>query len=158
MRYCSVVPREITEHYKNDFRKNPIGTGPFQFKLWEENVKLVFRRNPLYFEKDENGVALPYLEAVAITFLPDKQSEFLQFAQGKLDFISGIDASYKDELLTSDGRLQDFYQKEVTLIKGPYLNTEFITFQTAFSGKPVADSLFRQAVNYAIDREKLVVF
>src|SRR5690606_29089284 len=82
MRYCSVVPKEITEHYGNNFRSNPVGTGAFQFKLWEENVKLVFRKNPLYFEKDEFGIRLPYLEAVAITFLPDKQSEFLQFAQG----------------------------------------------------------------------------
>lgn len=35
-KYCSVVPKEIVEHFGNDFRKNPIGTGPFQFKRWEE--------------------------------------------------------------------------------------------------------------------------
>ena len=76
MKYCSVVPKEVVEHYGNDFRANPIGTGPFQFKIWEENTKLVLRRNPNYFEKDTAGNNLPYLEAVAITFLPDKQSEF----------------------------------------------------------------------------------
>ena len=55
MRYCSVVPKEAVEYYGNNFRSNPVGTGPFQFKLWEENVKLVFRKNPLYFERDKNG-------------------------------------------------------------------------------------------------------
>ncbi|NCP51184.1 MAG: ABC transporter substrate-binding protein, partial [Flavobacteriales bacterium] len=38
MKYCSVVPKEIVEHYGSDFRANPIGTGPFKFKRWEENI------------------------------------------------------------------------------------------------------------------------
>src|SRR5690606_9795001 len=75
MRYCSVVPREVVEHPEIRFRSNPVGTGPFYFKLWEENIKLVFRKNKHYFETDKNGNPLPYLEAVAVTFLPDKQSE-----------------------------------------------------------------------------------
>jgi peptide/nickel transport system substrate-binding protein len=55
MKYCSVVPKEIVKHYGNDFRSNPIGTGPFKFKRWEENIKLVFRINNNYFEKDGKG-------------------------------------------------------------------------------------------------------
>ncbi|MCB0433299.1 MAG: ABC transporter substrate-binding protein, partial [Mangrovimonas sp.] len=120
MKYCSVVPKEIVDHYGSQFRSHPIGTGPFLFKHWEDNIKLVFRRNPHYFEADELGNKLPYLEAVAITFLPDKQSEFLQFAQGNIDFVSGLDASYKDELLTATGKLRTLYENEVNMIRGPY--------------------------------------
>ncbi len=54
MRFCSVVPKEAFDYYGSDFRSNPVGTGPFQFKLWEENVKLILRRNPHYFEKYED--------------------------------------------------------------------------------------------------------
>ncbi|MBT8376072.1 MAG: ABC transporter substrate-binding protein, partial [Bacteroidia bacterium] len=36
MKYCSVVPKEVVEHYGSSFRANPIGTGPFKFKRWEE--------------------------------------------------------------------------------------------------------------------------
>ena len=50
MRYCSVIPHEVANLNGVDFGKNPIGTGPFAFKNWEENVKLVLRKNPLYFE------------------------------------------------------------------------------------------------------------
>lgn len=158
MRYCSVVPREIVEHYGSDFRSNPIGTGPFHFKLWEENIKLVFRKNDVYYEKDANGKNLPYLEAVAITFLPDKQSEFLQFTQGKIDFISGLDASYKDELLTADGKLKPRYADEVSMIKGPYLNTEFIALQTKSQNPALRSPLFRKALNYGFDRKKLIQY
>ena len=128
MKYCSVVPKEIVEHYGSGFRSNPIGTGPFKFKRWEENIKLVFRRNDHYFETDKNGTPLPYLEAIAITFLPDKQSEFLQFAQGNIDFVSGLDASYKDEILTAEGNLRTLYANDVNMIRGPYLNTEYLAF------------------------------
>src|SRR5690606_25328322 len=158
MKYCSVLPKEIVEHYGNDFRANPIGTGPFQFKRWEENLKLVFRRNPDYFESDENGNQLPYLEAVAITFLPDKQSEFLQFAQGNIDFVSGLDASYKDEILTSTGQLRTIYTDEVNMTRGPYLNTEYLAFYMDSEVPEMQSELIRKAVNYGFDRKKMMLY
>jgi len=158
MRYFSVVPKEAVDHYGNEFRRNPVGTGPFQFKLWEENIKLVFRKNPLYFETDENGEQLPYLEAVAITFLPDKQSEFLQFTQGKIDFISGLDNSYKDEILTTKGKLQEVYKDEVELLTTPYLNTEYLGFFTGAKTPEIQSKALRQAINYGFDRQKMVTY
>ena len=158
MRFCSVVPKEAIDFYGNDFRSNPVGTGPFMFKLWEENIKLVLRKNPLYFEKDEQGNQLPYLEAVAITFLPDKQSEFLQFAQGKLDFVSGLDNSYKDEIVTTKGELQEKYKNSVTLIKTPYLNTEYLGFFMGTESKQIQSKSLRQAINYGFDRVKMITY
>lgn len=158
MKYCSVVPKEIVEYYKNDFRTHPIGTGPFKFKRWEENIKLVFRKNTNYFEKDDNNKKLPYLEAVAITFLPDKQSEFLQFAQGKIDFISGLDASYKDELLTATGKLKALYKETTNMIRAPYLNTEYLAFYMDSEISEIQSKLIRKAVNYGFDRKKMMVY
>ena len=154
MRFCSVVPKEAIDYYGNDFRSNPVGTGPFKFKLWEENIKLVLRRNPDYFEKDELGNQLPYLEAVAITFLPDKQSEFLQFVQGKLDFVSGLDNSYKDEIVSTKGKLQEKYKNQVNLITSPYLNTEYLGFYMDSPSSEIQSKKIRQAINYGFDREK----
>lgn len=157
MKYASVVPQEgFASGY--DFRKKPIGTGAFAFKLWEENVKLVLRKNPIYYEKDENGVALPYLEAVAVTFLPDKQSGFLQFVQQKSDFISGLDASYKDEILTPKGELQQKYQSGFKKLTGSYLNTEYLGFKVNNQESPVSDKRIRQALNYGFDRAKMVTY
>ena len=158
MKYASVVPREAFDRKGYDFRSNPIGTGPFQFRIWEENVKLVLRKNPFYFERDAKGVQLPYMEAVAITFLPDKQSGFLQFVQGKLDFVSGLDPSYKDEILTPKGGLAPKYSKDVKMITGPYLNTEYIGFRLDGADKAVKDKRIRQAMNYGFDRSKLILF
>ncbi len=158
MRYCSVVPKEAVEFYGNNFRNNPVGTGPFEFKLWEENVKLVLVKNPLYFERDNEGIQLPYLEAVAITFIPDKQGEFLQFAQGNIDFISGLDGSFKDELLTTNGKLQDKYKDMAYMITGPYLNTEYLGFYLDANTPEIKNLALRQAINYGFDREKMVKY
>ncbi|WP_299526242.1 ABC transporter substrate-binding protein [Winogradskyella sp.] len=158
MKYCSVVPKEIVEHYGSDFRSHPIGTGPFKFKRWEENIKLVFRRNNHYFEADENGNALPYLEAIAITFLPDKQSEFLQFAQGNIDFVSGLDASYKDEVLTSEGHLRELYKDDVNMIRGPYLNTEYLAFFMKTDVEALQALKLRKAINLGFDRAKMMTY
>lgn len=158
MCYFSVVPKEAIDFYGSEFRRNPVGTGPFQFKLWEENIKLVFRKNPLYFEKDEAGIQLPYLEAVAITFLPDKQSEFLQFAQGKIDFLTGLDNSYKDEILTTKGLLQEAYKDRVKLLTTPYLNTEYLGFFTGTKTPEIQSRTLRRAVNYGFDRRKMITY
>ncbi len=158
MKYASVVPKEVVEVLENDFRSHPVGTGPFYFKYWEENVKLVLRKNTNYHEKDAEGINLPYLEAVSITFLPDKQSSFLQFIQGKLDFISGLDPSYKDDILTPKGTLQPKYEQDVNLITGPYLNTEYLGFRLDGKENIVKNKLIRQALNYGFDRKALVTF
>ena len=160
--YCSVVPHEALQFYGNDFRKNPVGTGPFMFKMWKEGVKLVLLKNPSFFEF-ENGTRLPYLDAVAITFLPDKQSAFLEFMKGRLDFISGIESSYKDELLTRSGTLNPRHSHKIKLITQPYLNTEYLGFLVDHdlkrtSNDPVSNRKVRQAVNYAFDRVKMIEF
>ncbi len=162
MQYCSVVPSEVVRKYGADFRRNPIGTGPFKFQLWEESRKLVFRKNQQYFEF-ENGKRLPYLDAVAISFLIDKQSAFLQFIQGKLDFMSGIDASYKDELLTKTGKLKGKYLNQINLESQPYLNTEYLGILVNSTKKIVQNSPLRfkeirQAINYGFDRKKMMKY
>ena len=158
MKYCSVVSREAIEYFDDEYRSNPIGTGPFQFKLWVENTKLVLRKNPTYFEKDSEGNQLPHLEAVAITFLPDKQSEFLQFIQGNLDFMKSLDASYKDDVISVDGTLQPKYNHLIKMQRGPYLNTEYLGIYLENSQSITKNKLIRKAINYGFDRVKMIKY
>ncbi len=159
MQYCSVVPREVVTYYGNDFRANPIGTGPFRFAFWEQQEALVLHRNPNYFEQ-EYGAALPYLDAIQVSFLPDKQAAFLAFMQGKLDYISGIDPAFKDEILTRQGELKPAYQDKIKLQKAPYLNTEYLGIlmenKSVNKNSPLLQQKIRQAINYGFDREKMM--
>jgi len=163
MPYCSVVPKEAIDYYEQDFRNHPIGTGPFQFKFWKEGEKLILTKNPNYFEKDEEGNPLPYLDAISITFINDKQSEFLEFLKGNIDFISGLSPANKDELITRNGRLNPKYKGQIKMISQPYLNTEYLGFlldTSKISNKksPVLNKKIRKAINYGFDRKKMMKY
>lgn len=157
--YFSAVPREVVEYYGKDFRVHPVGTGPFRLRIWEENNVLILAKNEHYYLHDDDGQALPYLDAVRISFIGDRQAEFEEFRLGKLDFVSGIDPAYKDMALTADGQLQEGLEPLAELVKFPYLNTEYLGFSLGNqSVEALKDKRVRQAVNYGFDREKMIRF
>jgi peptide/nickel transport system substrate-binding protein len=161
MPYCFVLPREVVEFYGADFRSHPVGTGPFMLKTWREGEKLVLVKNPQYFEIDASGNRLPYLDAVAVTFISDKQSEFLEFMKGNLDFLSGVNAAYKDEMITRAGQLNPKYRNRFRMEVLPYLNTEYLAFMldsTKTGDKIILSKDFRTAINYGFDRAKMVKY
>ncbi|HXL58171.1 MAG TPA: ABC transporter substrate-binding protein, partial [Chitinophagaceae bacterium] len=84
MQYCSIIAHEAVEKYGKDFRTHPCGTGPFQLKYWDEGQALVLEKNPHYWEHNEQGKSLPYLDAIRISFYDNKATEFLEFRQGRL--------------------------------------------------------------------------
>ena len=163
MPYAYVVPKEAIEKYGKDFRSNPVGTGPFVFKLWDEGNAIVMHRNPDYWKKDENGVQLPYLDAVQISFITDRKSEFLTFMQGKLDFLSGIREGSRDMILNNDGTVQEEFDGKFNVQKVPYLNTEYIGFQLDPTNlknpnPALQDKRVRQALSYAINKKEMIAY
>jgi peptide/nickel transport system substrate-binding protein len=157
MPYCSVVPHEALQKYGSGFRAHPVGTGPFMFKNWKEGTALILVKNPAYFETDGTQ-QLPYLDGIKISFIDNKKTEFLTFKQKQLDFISGIDASYIDEVLGDDGNLKPALAGSFNLLKTAYLNTEYLGFLTQTDGAaaPLADKKLRLAINYGFDRREML--
>lgn len=163
MQYCSIVPKEVVEKYGTEFRRHPVGTGPFQFVAWEEGQALVLKRNPKYFEKDEAGNRLPYLDGISVSFYDSKATEFLLFRQKQIDFINDIEASFKDEVLNKKGVLRDEWKGKIALQVNPYLNIEYLGILVDSTNSLVKDSpmrlkKIRQAINYGFDRRKMVLY
>ncbi len=163
MPYTYVVPREAVEKYGKDFRVHPVGTGPFAFKSWNEGNSMILLKNENYWRSDENGVKLPYMDAIQVSFINDRNQELLTFQQHKLDFMSGVQANSIDKILNKDGSIKDEFSGTFEVQKVPYLNTEYIGFQMDKSkyedqNHPIFDKRFRQAMNYAINREEMIAF
>jgi peptide/nickel transport system substrate-binding protein len=161
--YCSVVPKEVVEFYGKDFRSHPVGTGPFKFKYWKEGEVMVLLKNEKYWEKDNKGKQLPYLDAIRATFIDDKQTSFMEFIKKKLDFLNDIDGSYRDDILTKSGRITQKYKGKFILSTGPYLNTMYLgmlvdTALPIVKNSPLKVLKIRQAINYAIDKQKLIKY
>lgn len=163
MKYFSIVPHEAVDFYKQEFRSHPVGTGPFMFKFWEEGSKLIMHKNPKYFEKDEAGNRLPYVDAVSVSFIKEKQSAFIELLNGKLDMISGADAININEVLNKNGELADAYKEKFYLQKERFLKTDYIgilidTTIDIVKNSPLKIKAIRQAINYGFDRDKMIKF
>ena len=163
MQYCSIVAKEAVEKYGTDFRRHPVGTGPFCFTAWEEGQALILKKNDHYFEKDESGHALPYLDGIKISFYESRATEFLEFQQNHLDFINDIDASFKDEVLTKTGNLKKEWEGKLLLNKHAYLNIEYLgiladSMNRLLQYSPLRLKKIRQAINYGIDRKKMMLY
>jgi len=163
MKYFSVIPHEAIRHYGDDFRKHPVGTGPFQFKHWEEGTKLVMLKNENYFETDSKGERLPYLDAVTVSFIRDRETAFMELLNGKFDMLSGADAFNINEVLDKEGNLRELYQTKFFLQKHTFLKTDYIGIlvdsgSALVKHSPLRLKQVRKAINYAFDREKLIRF
>ena len=160
MNYFAFVPKEAVEYYGDSFSQNPIGTGPFYFKYWKQNDKLIFLKNTNYFEY-ENNIRLPYLDGISISFITQKESVFMNFILGNFDFVSGLDNSFRDEFLSSNGNLLDEYSNSFYLITTPYLNTEYLAFnlnKAKQENSPLISKDFRKALNYSFDRSMMTQY
>ncbi len=164
MPYTFVLPKEAIDKYGKEFRTNPVGSGPFMMKSWNEGNNLALVKNENYWKKDLNGKKLPYLDAVMVSFISDKTQELLTFQQKKLDLISfSGQANSIDMILNKDGSIKKDFSANFTIEKIPYMNTEYIGFcmnPELYKDKnhPVLNKKFRQAMNYAIDRGEMISY
>ncbi len=160
MKYCSLVAPEAVRFYGADFRRHPVGTGPFRFAAWAEGQSLLLIRNQRYWERDATGASLPYLPGIQVSFYDSKATEFLLFRQGKLDFVNDLDASFKDEVLLKTGKLKPEWQRRIVLQTFPYLNTEYLGI--VMDSMQDVDALrvkkVRQAMNCGFDRKKMILY
>lgn len=162
MKYFSVIPYEAADFYGQDFRRNPIGTGPFKFKLWEEGTKLVLLKNERYFEYDGKN-RLPYLDAVTISFVKDRETAFMELLNGKYDMLSGADAFNITEVLDKNGDLQPIYSEKFNLQKQNFLKTDYLGILVdenidIVRKSPLRIKALRKAINYGFDRVKMVKY
>jgi peptide/nickel transport system substrate-binding protein len=98
-----------------------------------------------------------------VSFFDSKATEFLEFQQGRLDFINDIDASFKDEVLTKTGHLKKQWEGKLLLQKHNYLNIEYLgilvdTNNEMVKNSPLRLQKVRQAINYSFDRRKMMLY
>ena len=164
MPYGFVVPKEVVEKYGKDFRSHPVGTGAFTLKTWEEGNRLILLKNKNYYRRDQYGKPLPYIDAVQVSFIPDKNAELLEFEQGNLDFISfSGQPNLVDKILQKDGTIRLKYVGKYVVQKVHYMNTEYLGFVVdpeAYEDPthPILNKQFRQAMNYAINRKEMLAY
>jgi peptide/nickel transport system substrate-binding protein len=95
---------------------------------------------------------------VRISFIEDRNTAYLEFLKHEIDFFSGLQSGFALQLVTKEGDLRDDRNQQMLMLKGDYLNTEYIGINQSVLTKnhPLTDKRVRQALNLAIDRKTML--
>ena len=155
--YGSIIDHEAASEEGRDLRDNPAGSGPFQLAWWMPDAGLVLHRHEGYWEKDEHGQALPYLDAVHVDVVQDMGAECLGLTQGRYDFMSGLHPAYMETLLDEAGTLRPSFKNTLKHLHIPFLKTDYlgVVLDGVDTPEALRDARVRRAMSLALDRHGL---
>jgi peptide/nickel transport system substrate-binding protein len=136
----SIVSPCALEKYRDKLFKNPVGTGPFQFKEWEKEDHITMVANRDYWGEG------PYLDRVIFKVVPNISARLLEIKAGTGHFMTGI-LPEQLEAIEMD--------PNITITETPSASHAFLALNLTM--EPFKDNvLLRKAVAHAIDREAIV--
>jgi peptide/nickel transport system substrate-binding protein len=139
-----------------------ICNGAYMLDSFSPGQRVVFKRNPYYWRKDDQGKSQPYIERLVWQTVESTDTALVQFRSGGLDIIN-IQPDYFSLLKREEER------GGFTIYNGgPASGTNYLTFnlnQGSRGGNPLINPTksawfnqleFRQAVAHAIDRPRMI--
>lgn len=135
-----IVSKKAVEQRGEDFKRNPVGSGPFAFASVTPNQSLELKAHEGYFR------GAPKIKTISYRFIPSDASRDLAFQNGELDLNYGrADQAWVNRTKALPHTIVDIFEpaEEAQL----HLNT---------TTKPFDDIRVRQAVAYAVNRPELV--
>ena len=137
-----VVSRKAIEKLGENFRLNPIGTGPFKFDAYKPNESVTFTAHKEYFR------GAPKIDRIVYRLIPADSARDLAFSSGELDVVYGRqDQKWVERLKKEKG-------VEVTVLRPAELGLLHLNTKM----KPLDDKRVRQAVAHAINQKQIVSF
>lgn len=138
----NIVCSEAVEALGEDFKTQPVGTGPFMFDEYQpqQYVKLV--ANPDYFRGE------PEIKEIYYRYIPSDAARDLAFQAGEIDMIYGRqDQTWVERISKVPGT------RVVTMTPG-----EMSVIHLNMTMPPLDDVRVRKAVAHALDREAMIAF
>ncbi len=153
-----VFPKEAYEKYGPEMRTKMVGTGAFRPKKVENDI-VILERNQNYWEKDEHGNTLPYLDGIKVTFKKEKNQELIAFKKGDFDVIFKLPVKEIQNVIADFEEIQSGNKDNVKEYQIQVTNALTIQYYAFLHQHPIfKDARIRKAFNLAIDRKKLVDF
>jgi peptide/nickel transport system substrate-binding protein len=130
---------------------NLIGTGPFMIYNgaghWVQNQEFVATRNPHYWQKDQYGTQLPYLDKITFKPNPDAEQRLNELQAGQLDVMHTTSGQVEQQLQGLSGTINTMREKP---------GRREVRYYLLNAAKPPFDDLnARKAVAYAIDTKQI---
>ncbi|MGE3962390.1 MAG: ABC transporter substrate-binding protein [Dehalococcoidia bacterium] len=142
-----IYPRELVDD--TELRQEvSIGTGPFTQEEWIKAERSTFKANPDYWEKDNAGNQLPYLDGVIAFVQNDTSAQRSGFSTDNYFHMEGRDTA---DLESMFGERGDTMVSQTTPVsRGANVNG----FQFQMTNPTYQDERVRRAVSLAFDRDE----
>jgi ABC-type transport system substrate-binding protein len=146
MSFCDVIPKEWVEKQGKQLVRNPLGTGPYMLDHWTPSAELVLKRNPNFF--DWRGHKDAWVDGIKFTFALNPQTALLKLKAGENDVLG-------DYIPPSDyvSVMNDpVWSKQAA--DAPAIAIDYLFMNVTM--KPFDNVKVREAVSYAINRDKII--
>lgn len=134
-----IISPAALEKYGDDFYKHPVGTGPFKFVEWKKDDYIKLEANDDYWGEK------PKIKNLIFKTIPESTTRLMELESGQVHAIKGIDPAQLDKINNN---------KELQLLRVPGANLFYVALNN--QAEPLNNKKVRQAINYAIDMDKLV--
>jgi peptide/nickel transport system substrate-binding protein len=126
------------------FARTPVGSGPFKFKQWITDDRVIMERNPEYHQMGADGKPLPYLDGLVWRYIPDPTVSLVDMRAGTLHFLETVAAKDVAAIKASP---------DLAAYEMPWAGQVY--FQVGFNidAPPFNNPLVRQAAAHGIDRD-----
>lgn len=131
-----------------------VGAGPFVLDAKSStSTHYALYKNKNYYAKDKSGKALPYLDSLIIDILPSSEEALKQFENGNIDLMSSVPSSQVNRLVTEN--IQSFKNPAKYIVEQkPEMASSYYIYN--INKAPFNNVKVRQALNYAIDRNRII--
>lgn len=146
-----IFPPEVFDAYGDKVNEHPIGTGPFKLAS-KSDSKIILVRNPKYWQKDEFGNKLPFMDSISISYSDNKKSELQAFQKGAVDLVLEIPAEEVDNIFGTLEEAKENIRHKVDSEKSFSLNYMAMDVMNS----EFKDVNVRKAFNMAINREDII--
>jgi peptide/nickel transport system substrate-binding protein len=126
----------------------PVGTGPFIVQSYAPRDALVVTRNPNYWQKDKDGVQLPYLDKITFRVIEDAKTSEEALKSGDIDIFSTSRAQVIQDFRDD---ADNYPMSEQT----QYTETGYILMDLV-KDNALKDARVRCALSMAIDRQEVI--
>jgi oligopeptide transport system substrate-binding protein len=143
MEFCDVVPKEWVVKWGKQVNRHPLGTGPFYLDTWSTGREIKLLKNPNYWNASK-----VYLDGVDFTFNLTPSNALLKLERGEVDILGDNIPPADVARVTNDPQWKPYVYSQ------PLIATTYLFMNE--TKKPFDDVKVRQALSWAIDRDKLV--
>lgn len=135
-----IVPYDKAQEMGDDFRSNPIGTGPYAFDSWTRDDRLTLKAF------DDYWGGTPKVETIVFRPIPEDSARLLAFEAGEIHMFQGGVVPEEVKRLETD--------PNYNVYRTPGTGYTYLGFN--MMNRYLNDYRIRQAISYTINREGIV--